>query len=499
MIKLLRQHLKIFCCVILLIIGAGGLVEATRIRVGLLNVNGPFNPYRVSLIAEGQIIRQVLEPLIEFRDSILEPILLTDLPSISADGLAYSFELKQGIFFHNQQELTTADVQLTIENFLLDTTIINKDPWSRLKGADAFIEGVALSIAGIKIIDDYRFKLTLAQPFPNFIQTLTTLNAVILPGGKLDNPLIGSGPFVLGSSSFTDSITLQRNENYHQQNALISGLEFRFYTDSFAKIDAFDAGEIDVCPLSRTSYLEYAQGRIASEYIKGVHLNNIFFLMIGGEILKDSLLRQALSLAINRTEIAQAMGKGVTPAHNFLPFGVDGADISGRINYSSEQAQEILIQKGYSNGLELTFWQGQSFGYEDILTKMLQKSNIYLEFLQGPVEYFVQARAKGEIDLWGVGIWSSSAEAYHYFQPLILMSDWGYELNNALQKMLIEIKGEVNRNQRIALYQQLHQLVIDEALVIPLIHQELLYLMNHQITDINYSGLYLDFKAASWY
>ncbi|MBR2287437.1 MAG: ABC transporter substrate-binding protein, partial [Clostridia bacterium] len=48
----------------------------------------------------------VTESLIRFDDNNeLQPILLTKLPDVSDDGLVYSFELKEGVYFTDGTEL----------------------------------------------------------------------------------------------------------------------------------------------------------------------------------------------------------------------------------------------------------------------------------------------------------------------------------------------------------------------------------------------------------
>ena len=69
------------------------------------------------------IADEVTESLLRFDDdNNEEPVLLTDFPTVSDDGLTYSFELKQGVHFTNGTELTSKDVKFTFERMFTPAT-----------------------------------------------------------------------------------------------------------------------------------------------------------------------------------------------------------------------------------------------------------------------------------------------------------------------------------------------------------------------------------------
>ena len=83
------------------------------------------------------IADEVTESLLRFDDdNNEEPVLLTDFPTVSDDGLTYSFELKQGVHFTNGTELTSKDVKFTFERMFTPATAAKSTAYfSMIQGA----------------------------------------------------------------------------------------------------------------------------------------------------------------------------------------------------------------------------------------------------------------------------------------------------------------------------------------------------------------------------
>ena len=70
------------------------------------------------------VAESVCEPLIRFNENLdMEPVLLTKMPDISADGLTYTFELKEKLPTHDGGNLTADDVKYTFTRMFLPEKI----------------------------------------------------------------------------------------------------------------------------------------------------------------------------------------------------------------------------------------------------------------------------------------------------------------------------------------------------------------------------------------
>lgn len=99
---------------------AGGEGAKKVLRFGQANAGDGLDMQTSTSSRAASIADEVTESLLRFDDdNNEEPVLITDFPTVSDDGLTYSFELKQGVHFTNGTELTSKDVKFTLSVCLL--------------------------------------------------------------------------------------------------------------------------------------------------------------------------------------------------------------------------------------------------------------------------------------------------------------------------------------------------------------------------------------------
>ena len=110
----------------------------------------------------------VVESLMRWNDDNEEEcVLITDFPTVSEDGLTYSFELKEDVKFSDGTDLTAEDVKYTFERmFTPETGSVNTYMYDMIEGASEMLAGTATELSGIKIQDDYHFTIKLAYNIP---------------------------------------------------------------------------------------------------------------------------------------------------------------------------------------------------------------------------------------------------------------------------------------------------------------------------------------------
>ena len=143
---------------------------------------------------------------------------------ISDDALTYTFHLRQGVKFHNGEELTADDVEYSFTRQLSVEGAVNTDFLAQVKGADELIAGTADTLEGFNVLDDYTFTITLKEPYAGFLACLSVPGCSIYnreateaAGDQfgLDPALtIGTGPFKFTSWTINDRLVLTRNEDY---------------------------------------------------------------------------------------------------------------------------------------------------------------------------------------------------------------------------------------------------------------------------------------------
>ncbi|MFW5885827.1 MAG: ABC transporter substrate-binding protein, partial [Halanaerobium sp.] len=130
--------------------------ETERFVMGIEDEVSNLDPGETTISVNERVASLIFDGLVEYGEANeIVPGIAEDW-SISDDGLEYTFELREGVLFHNGEELTAEDVEYTYER------ILDEDYGSGLR---AKIE----SIESIEVIDDYTIKFILSEPYSPFI------------------------------------------------------------------------------------------------------------------------------------------------------------------------------------------------------------------------------------------------------------------------------------------------------------------------------------------
>ena len=300
----------------------------------------------------------------------LEPNLIVDFPEISNDGTLFTFELKQGVKFHDGTELTAKDVQYTFSRFF-DPDSGNLNGWmaNMIKGSqdmmDSGTNGQIDTLESVVVIDDYHFSIELEYGYTAFLAVLAVAPLNIVPMDACEaagdrwgiDTLIGTGPFKLESFNPNNEIVLVRNDDYHGEVVQLDGVEILNMDANTALIE-WEAGTIDVCSVSTSlvdGYLDnpdYADNVQFTEYI-GIHCLNFNQDL---EPFDDQRVRLAVGLATDIQSLCDGYFQGhIKPAKSLIPKGVLGYDDSlPELEYDPERAKELLADAGYPDGITIT-------------------------------------------------------------------------------------------------------------------------------------------------
>lgn len=224
---------------------------------------------------------------------------------ISDDGREYTFELREGIKWHDGEPFKSDDVVFTFQSI--------KNPSLQSPLATTFADTEA------EKLDDYTIKFTLKEPFAPFISNLDfgiipkhlweMIEPVNTPLAELNLQPIGTGPY-----KFKDfkkdkmgniiSFTFESFNGYFKERAHIKELAINFFDIKEDAEDAFAGGEID----------GIAYDFIAREFVEGLpniskykfslpRYNAVFFNTNNNADLQVKSVREALTLAINKEEL----------------------------------------------------------------------------------------------------------------------------------------------------------------------------------------------------
>ncbi len=349
----------------------------------------------------------------------LEPNLIVDFPEISNDGTLFTFELKQGVKFHDGTELTAKDVQYTFSRFF-DPDSGNLNGWmaNMIKGSQDMIDsgtnGQIDTLESVVVIDDYHFSIELEYGYTAFLAVLAVAPLNIVPMDACEaagdrwgiDTLIGTGPFKLESFNPNNEIVLVRNDDYHGEVVQLDGVEILNMDANTALIE-WEAGTIDVCSVSTSlvdGYLDnpdYADNVQFTEYI-GIHCLNFNQDL---EPFDDQRVRLAVGLATDIQSLCDGYFQGhIKPAKSLIPKGVLGYDDSlPELEYDPERAKELLADAGYPDGITITATMTEGSDWDKIyqvLQEQYKLANITLEIEKVDSAGWLDKRSTGNVQFY---------------------------------------------------------------------------------------------------
>lgn len=338
--------------------GQGSGATDHVIRFGYVNPKMSLDPQIATDGAEG-IDVAICDTLLAFdENNDIQPLLVTGLPE--TDGITYSFELKEGVKFHDGSTLTSDDVKFTFERmFTPETNATSTNGYDHIVGAKDMLAGNATELAGFEVVDDRHFTITLDTVWTLFEAMLCERYAVIYPRkacteagsdwGSGTN-LIGTGPFKLTANDDATGLTLERFDDYHGGAAKLERIELSWIDDVNTLVMSFKNGDIDLCNLDATLYQQYSQDEATRDFIVPYTPPRVRFVTLNlkDPLFQDVRVREAMSLAINRQELVDTVLAGAATAPSqFVTPGEVGYDENGQVlPYDPDRARELVEQAG---------------------------------------------------------------------------------------------------------------------------------------------------------
>jgi oligopeptide transport system substrate-binding protein len=360
-------------------------------------------------------ISKVYEGLLEYhylkRPAELIPNLAESMPEISADGLTYTFKIKQGVYFQDNKcfpngkarevvaedfvysFMRVADPKLQSPLFSLVTgKIEGLDEW-RKKYTDSDSANYSDSIKGIQAIDKYTLRIVLTRPWPQFLHTLTMPHTFVIPKEAVDhydrefsNRPVGTGPFIIKEFNPQENkIVAYKNPTFREKLYPSEASEECKHLLSYAgkKLPFLDVVETVIINEEQPRWLKFVSQKLdalflyrmsdLSKKIKGNEPNDelkskgVLFMRrpsstTGMYVLNNrtkpfvgnKYLRQAISMAYDRKKANELFNDGLSEiAQSIIPPTLAGYEqefINVNNIYNLEEAKKLLAKAGYPGG-----------------------------------------------------------------------------------------------------------------------------------------------------
>ncbi|MCP4447696.1 MAG: hypothetical protein GY811_20520 [Myxococcales bacterium] len=356
---------------------------AVRAKVGTLDPVGSSSSY------DNEIQSQTYEGLFTYKYLVrpyeIEPLLAKALPKISEDGLTYTIDIREGVYFHDDECFEGGKGrELVAQDFIYSykrNADKEKHPtgyWvyrDRIVGFDAFQKRMSergtapfewdAPVEGLKATGKYQLQIKLIRPFPQILYILAMNYAYVVPrectehyGDSFGNRAIGTGPFVLREWTRGSRIVLDKNPTYRdvfypteaspeyqhmledagKKVPLIDAMVYQVYEQDQPMWLKFRTGDLDMVqmPAEYHDAVMHKDLTLRENFTKeGIQNHNLFLLefIYRGFNMQDPVvgtapgskyLRQAISLALDGEEINDAFYNGTCVLYDApVPPGLD--------------------------------------------------------------------------------------------------------------------------------------------------------------------------------
>ena len=408
---------------------------------------------------------------------------------ISADGLTYTFFLREDVVFHNGRRVTADDFKYSFERAadpaeFSPTVLLYLD---EIVGVRAKFNGDTTEVSGVEVIDEYTLQIRLNRPIGYFLQELTYPVAFVVDREQIEsNPRdwtrkpVGTGPFRLKTLNPLEEIVLIRNDRYHLGVPSLEEVVFELGGGSL--VTRFENDEIHIggVPSIELAAVRSGDSPLSDEYRPALQLALGYIAMnLNKAPFDDPLVRQALALSIDRNAVNEVLlFDAWRVADGILPPEMPGYDAEAVTSYPYDPARavELLSQSTYAGNVPriVLSYGGGGGDPPDILQAFQQQwqDNLGIEIELQAVETAAYLREldRGTFQMVSAGWIADYPDPEDFvgklFESTSTLNRIGYA--NAEVDALIR-RAAVERDQelRFRLYREAEQFVIDDAAIIP--------------------------------
>jgi peptide/nickel transport system substrate-binding protein len=338
---------------------------------------------------------RIVEGLVDLDlDGNLVPQLAADLPVVDAgDPTRWTVTLRDDVTFSNGEPFDADAVVASVERVL--------DPAFE----STYVGSELATLEGATAVDATTVELTTSEPDPIFDYKLRFLK-IVAPEAAADEEAfaaepIGTGPYVLDEWNRGTDIRLAANDDYHGEAPAISDVEIRFIPDEGTRIQALQAGEIDLAADVSPDQAEQVPQLITAD--QGAQVGLVRFDETT-EPYSDVRFRQALNHALDKDALSEQLYNGLFEAATCQvtpPQAVGSNDDLEPYAYDLDRARELIAEAGAEGATINVDWTSSVFAkdreYGEAIASMWREAGLDVQMTFNEPSTFVdKIYARGE-------------------------------------------------------------------------------------------------------
>ncbi|GAA0226717.1 ABC transporter substrate-binding protein [Halobacterium noricense] len=350
------------------------------------------------------------------------PHLATERPT-QQDETTYTVPIREGVKFHNGDEMTAKDVAYSF------SWVLDADNKSTNQENLAFMDSVEAS-------GDYEVTFNLKHPYALFELVLTEMNAAIVPKKDAENKgqkqfaqkPVGSGPFKLKDWQSGSHLTLERYDDYFLKTANLKELKYRVIPEPETAFVELGTGNVHQSSVPKTLLSEAeSKDNLQMKRISQFDYNGLVFNALN-EPFGERKVREAMQYLVDYDEmLSTTKGKLGKRIYGFMPKEVNEAwDFpwqEWRDKYyperDHEKAKQLLEEAGYGDGFDVSMSTHTSGKFKNMAIKLqneMDQVGINAEVREVTIGQWLEELDAGDYDVTFYG-WSGGQDpdGFYYY------------------------------------------------------------------------------------
>ena len=511
----LKVIFSVLALIVLLSCGTKQQDSTTKKDILYLNLGGEptyLNPILSTDAPSSSVEGLIFSGLFRINTNLeLEPDLIESY-FVKKSGINYVFKLKKNIKWHDGNPLTAHDVKFTFDKILDKST-------NTVRRSNFVIDGKPIQF---NVLDDLTIEAILPKPFAPFLMRMTM---GILPKHLLINEdinksefnrsPIGSGPYRFKSWKSAQHIFLERNDAYHFNAPKTKTIFFKIIPDQNTALLALEKREIDESLIPAKDFNRYSNVPFLDIY----RYYDIIYTYLGFNLehpfFSDRNVRMAIAHAINKETIVKGVLKGFgmvadIPSSPILWSYPNQEDIP-TFEFNPKKSRKLLKDAGfvYNKKSRVLEKDGQPFRFKiitnkgnknrekaaQIIQRMLSDVGIDVSIQLLEWSSFIKIvdanKSPKDYDAvilgWSLGLDPDGYSIWHSSQYPQGFNFIGYK-NKTVDQLLEKGRTVIDQGQRKKIYNTIYQTIANDIPYLFLYFPETLLGMNKRVKGLSKAG-----------
>ena len=521
-----------FCCILLSSCSSGRKDEKMVFRyneqTGIATLDPAFAKNQSIIWA----VHQLYNTLVETDQELNIVPSLAKSWEVSDDRRTYIFHLRTDVFFHDNdafpggkgRRMNAHDIVFSLHR-IMEKNTASSGAWifnNRVNGADAF-----------RAIDDSTFRLQLIRPFTPILGLLSMQYCSIIPaevvkkyGKDFRSHPCGTGPFQFSNWEEGQALILLKNPNYFERDSIgnrlpyLDAIKTTFYDNKATEFLLLTQGKLDFTNDLDASFKDEVlnkKGELKKDWIGKIRLSKHAYLnteylgmlvdstnpLVRNSPLRMRNIRQAINYSIDRRKMMMYLRNsiGIPAESGFIPAGLPAYDTTAvkGYRYNPAKARQLLAEAGFPGGRGLPEIKLLTVPiYSDLgsfIARQVEETGIKVQVEVIQKSLLLEQTAKSQALFFRASWIADYPEAENYLSVFYGKNpappNYTRYKNPVFDQLYEKALLEDVDSLRNRLYQQMDQLVIQDAPVVPLWYDEVIHLVNNNISGFEPNGLNL--------